>query len=242
MELRTAWTTQQIAPLLRASPLTVTALVRTTRRQAWKPGAHPRNDHPGLQKSPIFHPAEPSSCPPGRSFPRAGSSAAPAAARRGRPGPAAAAADGGEGRRGAGGPPARLPPRHPGRAGRPPACLPASLRWVPGALGAGPAEPELDPRSSSRSRGQVGVRPASRPRRASLTAPSRSRPPRGAAITRGGGRRHPGLSPPVAAVPLSLLSPCRCCSPPPIARPRLFPSARAGHGESCGCGCPRRSG
>lgn len=85
-----------------------------------------------------------------------------------------------------GGRAACLPSRHPARAARPPPCLPP---LPAGTLGAGPAEPELDPRSSSR-RGQVGVRP----HRVLSAPPSwpRPRPPRGAAITRGGGRRHHG--------------------------------------------------
>ncbi|XP_035190630.1 uncharacterized protein LOC118171539 isoform X1 [Oxyura jamaicensis] len=115
-----------------AQSLTVTALVRATRRQTGKPRCCIREGRPletttRALKNPPF-----SALPTPAPSPPAGSSTAPAAARRGRPGPAAAAADGGEGRCGAGGPPARLPPRHPGRAGRPPACLPASLGWVPG--------------------------------------------------------------------------------------------------------------
>ncbi|XP_068548072.1 uncharacterized protein [Anas acuta] len=106
--------------------LTVSALVNNTEADLeaavlYQRGAHPRNNHPGLQKSPIF-PNPPEGC----SFPPSGISAAPAAARRGRPGPAAA--DGGEGRCGAGGPPASPPVTPPGPPGR----LPASLRCLPG--------------------------------------------------------------------------------------------------------------
>lgn len=166
--------------------LAATALVSNTEADLeaavlYQRGAHPRNNHPGLPKPPIFPSASPYP-PEGWSFPPA----VPAAARRGRPGPAAA--DGGWGAV-RGGRAACFPSRHPARAARPPPCLPP---LPAGTLGAGPAEPELDPRSSSSRRGQVGVRP----HRVLAAPPSwpRPRPPRGAAITRGGGRRHPGLA------------------------------------------------
>lgn len=106
--------------------LTVSALVNNTEADLeaavlYQRGAPPRNNHPGLQKPPVFP-----NPPNGSSFSPSGSSAAPAAARRGRPGPAAA--DGGEGRCGAGGPPASPPVTPPGPPGR----LPASLRCLPG--------------------------------------------------------------------------------------------------------------
>lgn len=165
--------------------LTATALVNNTEADLkavvlCKRAVHPHNNHPGLQKLPIFpNPPEVCSFAPLRQLRSPGSRPQRA------PGPR-----GCRWRRGAvrGGRAACLPSRHPARAARPPPCLPP---LPAGTLGAGPAEPELDPRSSSR-RGQVGVRP----HRVLAAPPSwpRPRPPRGAAITRGGGRRHPGLA------------------------------------------------